>query len=77
MRRAFSARSAEHQVEERTSRAWKQAASRSARAWRPLLVARQNIQRRVNYKSNLQGIPSRTPDSRQTQLPQLRSNPNQ
>jgi hypothetical protein len=36
----------------------------------PHLVPRQNIQRRVNHKSILQGIPSRTPDSRQTQLSQ-------
>jgi hypothetical protein len=34
------------------------------------LVPRQNILRRVNHKSNLQGIPFRIPNSRQTRLPQ-------
>jgi hypothetical protein len=32
-------------------------------------LPRQSIQRRVNHKSNLQGIPFRRPDSRQTRLP--------
>src|SRR5882762_10142832 len=33
------------------------------------LVPRQSMQRRVNHKSNLQGIPFRRPDSRKIRLP--------